>query len=218
MISITERLRVPELRGAKRLPRSFAERDPVLVAPELLGKLLRRGPLVARIVEVEAYRGASDAASHAFRGKTARNATMFGPAGHLYVYFTYGMHWCANVVCGPDGEAAAVLIRALAPLSGLGEMQAARPAARLPRDLCNGPAKLCQALGITGTDNGADLLAPAQGRSGSGRAGGGAPVRLLDDGTPPPRRPGRGTRIGIREATEKRWRFWVPGDPNVSRP
>ena len=134
------------------------------------------------------------------------------------MYFTYGMHWCANVVCGPDGEAAAVLIRALAPLSGLGEMQAARPAARLPRDLCNGPAKLCQALGITGTDNGADLLASAQGRSGSGRAGGAAPVRLLDDGTPPPRRPGRGTRIGIREATEKRWRFWVPGDPNVSRP
>jgi DNA-3-methyladenine glycosylase len=200
------------------MQRSDLEGDPVAVARRLLNKVLVRGGRSGRIVEVEAYHGTNDAASHAYRGPTTRTAVMFGPPGFLYVYFTYGMHWCANVVCGPDGEAAAVLIRALAPLSGLGEMQAARPAARLPRDLCNGPAKLCQALGITGTDNGADLLASAQGRSGSGRAGGAAPVRLLDDGTPPPRRPGRGTRIGIREATEKRWRFWVPGDPNVSRP
>ena len=200
------------------MQRSDLEGDPVAVARRLLNKVLVRGGRSGRIVEVEAYHGTNDAASHAYRGPTTRTAVMFGPPGFLYVYFTYGMHWCANVVCGPDGEAAAVLIRALAPLSGLGEMQAARPAARLPRDLCNGPAKLCQALGITGTDNGADLLASAQGRSGSGRAGGAAPVRLFDDGTPPPRRPGRGTRIGIREATEKRWRFWVPGDPNVSRP
>jgi len=200
------------------MQRSDLEGDPVAVARRLLNKVLVRGGRSGRIVEVEAYHGTNDAASHAYRGPTTRTAVMFGPPGFLYVYFTYGMHWCANVVCGPDGEAAAVLIRALAPLSGLGEMQAARPAARLPRDLCNGPAKLCQALGITGTDNGADLLASAQGRSGSGRAGGAAPVRLLDDGTPPPRRPGRGTRIGIREATEKRWRFWVPGDPNLSRP
>ncbi|MGO8826560.1 MAG: DNA-3-methyladenine glycosylase [Acidimicrobiales bacterium] len=200
------------------MQRADLDGDPVVVARRLLNKVVVRGGRSGRIVEVEAYHGTNDAASHAYRGPTPRTAVMFGPPGFLYVYFTYGMHWCANVVCGPDGEAAAVLIRALAPLSGLGEMQAARPAARLPRDLCNGPAKLCQALGITGTDNGADLLAPAQGRSGSGRAGGGAPVRLLDDGTPPPRRPGRGTRIGIREATEKRWRFWVPGDPNVSRP
>jgi len=200
------------------MQRSDLEGDPVAVARRLLNKVLVRGGRSGRIVEVEAYHGTNDAASHAYRGPTPRTAVMFGPPGFLYVYFTYGMHWCANVVCGPDGEAAAVLIRALAPLSGLGEMQAARPAARLPRDLCNGPAKLCQALGITGTDNGADLLASAQGRRRSGRAGGAAPVRLLDDGTPPPRRPGRGTRIGIREATEKRWRFWVPGDPNVSRP
>jgi len=110
------------------------------------------------------------------------------------------------VVCGPDGDAAAVLVRALAPLTGLEAMRDARPAARHDRDLCNGPAKLCQALGITGADSGTDLLDP------------GAPgVRLLDDGTPPPRRPGRGTRIGIKEAREKRWRFWVPRNTAVSR-
>jgi DNA-3-methyladenine glycosylase len=192
--------------------------SPVTVAPWLLNKVLARGERAGRIVEVEAYHGANDAASHAYRGLTPRTAIMFGPPGFLYVYFTYGMHWCANVVCGPDGEAAAVLIRALAPLTGLDEMWEARPAARLERDLCNGPAKLCQALGITGDDNGADLLgARRRARAATPAADGTSEVRLLDDGTPPPRRPGRGTRIGIREATEKRWRFWVPGDPSVSR-
>jgi len=186
--------------------RSDLEGGPVAVAPRLLNKVLVNGDRSGRIVEVEAYHGANDAASHAYRGPTPRTAVMFGPPGFLYVYFTYGMHWCANVVCGPDGEAAAVLIRALAPLSGLEAMREARPAARGDRELCNGPAKLCQALGITGVDNGSDLLAAPPGI-----------IRLLDDGTPPPRRPGRGTRIGIKEATEKRWRFWVPGDPHVSR-
>jgi DNA-3-methyladenine glycosylase len=189
--------------------RSDLEGNPVALAPWLLNKLLVRGERAGRIVEVEAYHGANDAASHAYRGLTPRTAVMFGPPGYLYVYFTYGMHWCANVVCGPDGEAAAVLIRALAPTAGLGEMWEARPAARRERDLCNGPAKLCQALGITGADSGADLLAAGPVP---------ATVRLLDDGTPPPRRPGRGTRIGIKEATEKRWRFWVAGNPAVSRP
>jgi DNA-3-methyladenine glycosylase len=191
--------------------RADLEGSPVALAPWLLNKLLVRGGRVGRIVEVEAYHGANDAASHAYRGLTPRTAVMFGPPGHLYVYFTYGMHWCANVVCGPEGEAAAVLIRALAPTAGLEEMWEARPAARRERDLCNGPAKLCQALGITGADNGSDLLVAGAGR-------GPGPVRLVDDGTPPPRRPGRGTRIGIKEATEKRWRFWVPGNPSVSRP
>jgi DNA-3-methyladenine glycosylase len=197
------------------MQRSDLEAGPVAVAPWLLNKVLVRGGRSGRIVEVEAYHGANDAASHAYRGLTRRTAVMFGPPGFLYVYFTYGMHWCANVVCGPEGEAAAVLIRALAPIRGLPEMRAARPAARSERDLCSGPAKLCQALGLTGSDNGADLLAPA--RRPASRGVQGVPVRLLDDGTPPPRRPGRGTRIGIREATEKRWRFWVPGDPNLSR-
>ena len=203
------------------MQRSDLEGDPLAVAPWLLNKVLVRGERSGRIVEVEAYHGANDAASHAYRGLTPRTAVMFGPPGFLYVYFTYGMHWCANVVCGPEGAAAAVLIRALAPMGGLAAMRAARPAARLERDLCNGPAKLCQALGITGADNGADLLTPTRSRCGPrGSSGdpGEAPVRLVDDGTPPPRRPGRGTRIGIKEATDKRWRFWVPGDPSLSRP
>jgi len=192
------------------------EGSPVVVAPWLLNKVLVRGDRAGRIVEVEAYHGANDAASHAYRGLTPRTAIMFGPPGFLYVYFTYGMHWCANVICGPAGQAAGVLIRALDPVAGVDQMWEARPAARLERDLCNGPAKLCQALGITGADDGADLLA-ARPHSGSATEAGGL-VRLLDDGTPPPRRPGRGTRIGIKVATEKRWRFWVPGNQSVSRP
>ena len=194
--------------------------NPVTIAPWLLNKVLARGERAGRIVEVEAYHGADDAASHAYRGLTPRTAIMFGPAGYLYVYFTYGMHWCANVVCGPEGEAAAVLIRALEPIAGVDEMWEARRAARLERDLCNGPAKLCQALGITGADNGVDLLATRRRSGPAARPADRAPglVRLLDDGTPPPRRPGRGTRIGIKVATEKRWRFWVPGNPSVSRP
>jgi DNA-3-methyladenine glycosylase len=195
--------------------RAELEGSPVAVAPWLLNKVLARGERAGRIVEVEAYHGANDAASHAYRGLTPRTAIMFGPPGFLYVYFTYGMHWCANVICGPEGQAAGVLIRALDPIAGLEQMREARPAARVERDLCNGPAKLCQALGITGADNGADLLADRP-RSGSASETGGL-VRLLDDGTPPPRRPGRGTRIGIKVATGKRWRFWVPGNPSVSR-
>ena len=208
----------PRHAGWARVARCSAtdlEGNPVTLAPWLLNKVLARGERAGRIVEVEAYHGANDAASHAYRGLTPRTAIMFGPPGYLYVYFTYGMHWCANVVCGPEGEAAAVLIRALEPIAGVEEMWEARPAARLERDLCNGPAKLCQALGITGADNGADLLATRRRSGPAARAPG--LVRLLDDGTPPPRRPGRGTRIGIKVATEKRWRFWVPGNPSVSR-
>ena len=175
------------------------------VGPWLLNKVLVRGDRMARIVEVEGYRGEEDPASHAFRGPTARNRTMFGPAGLLYVYFTYGMHWCANVVCGPPGLARAVLLRAGHPLSGFDRMRGARPAARAERDLCSGPAKLCQALGVTGELDGADLL------TGDRR------VWLGDDGTPPPLRPGCGPRVGVAAGADLDLRWWVEGDPNVSR-
>lgn len=184
--------------------RTFLATSAVAVAPRLLNLLLVSGSRVGRIVEVEAYRGTEDPASHAFGGPTPRNATMFGPAGHLYVYFTYGMHWCANVVCGPPGVAEAVLVRALAPVAGLEEMWEARAAARRERDLCSGPAKLCQALGIDRAYDGLDLLSPS------------SPVRLLDDGTPPPRRPSVGPRIGISRAVEARWRWWVTNSASVS--
>lgn len=174
------------------------------MAPELLGKVLVAGDRAGRIVEVEAYAGADDPGSHAARGPTRRNATMFGPPGHLYVYFTYGMHWCANVVCGDEGVASAVLLRALAPLAGIDAMTAARPRARRRRDLTSGPAKLCQALGITGADDGVDLLV--------------GPVVVLDDDTPPPRPPGVSTRIGLSAGAEHPWRWYVPGDPHLSRP
>jgi DNA-3-methyladenine glycosylase len=200
--------------GTRRLDRSLLASDPVEVAPLLLGKLLQRGDLSARIVEVEAYRGAEDAASHAFRGRTARNGIMFGPPGYLYVYFTYGMHFCANVVCWPEGRAGAVLLRALAPLTGLEEMAARRfpapdAAPWRPESLCSGPAKLCQAFAIDRSADGFDLV--------SGNGG----ILLLDDGTPPPLRPGVGTRIGLAKtnaARDEPWRFWVPGDASVSRP
>ena len=186
------------------LPRRFYNREVTEVAPELLNKVLVRGPLAARIVEVEAYRGEEDPASHAYRGPTRRNATMFGPPGHLYVYFTYGMHWCANAVCRPEGTGHAVLLRAGAPLEGLEAMYAARPAAVRDRDLCRGPARLCQAFSVTGIDDGTDLVK--------------GDIRICDDGTPPPERPGQGVRIGIRQAAERPWRWWVDGDPNVSGP
>jgi DNA-3-methyladenine glycosylase len=190
---------------ARPVDRTLLEDDPLVVAPRLLNLLLAYGDRVARIVEVEAYRGDRDPASHAYRGETPRNAVMFGPAGRLYVYFTYGMHYCANVVCDRDGVAGAVLLRAASPVAGLEGMRTLRPAARSDRDLLNGPAKLCQALGIGRIDNGADLL-------------GRGPVRLLEDGTPPPRRPRRGPRVGISVATEVPWRWWVPGDAHVSGP
>jgi DNA-3-methyladenine glycosylase len=186
------------------LPRTFYDADPLVVGPQLMNKLLVRGSRVGRIVEVEAYRGADDPASHAFRGPTKRNAIMFGPSGHLYVYFTYGMHWCANVVCQPEGTGHAVLLRALAPVAGLPLMRRARPPGTLDRNLTNGPAKLCQALGITGQDDGADLV------TGDRR------LTISDDGVPPPPRPGVSGRIGISQAADFPWRWWVPGDRYVS--
>jgi DNA-3-methyladenine glycosylase len=190
------------------LERDFYRRSSLEVAPELLNKLVvvGDGRRVGRIVEVEAYRGADDPASHAFRGRTPRNATMFGPAGHLYVYFTYGMHFCANVVCGEEGEASAVLLRGLTPVAGLEEMWAARPACRRPRDLCAGPARLCVALGIDRAFDGADLVT------------GDREVVVADDAVPPPAAPGVGGRVGLRVATDRPWRFYVAGAPGLSRP
>jgi DNA-3-methyladenine glycosylase len=188
------------------LDRDFYRRDPRLVAPDLLGKVMRTPDgRAGRIVETEAYCGAIDPAAHAYRRKTTRNATMFGPPGHLYVYFSYGMHWCCNPVCGEEGEGVAVLVRALAPLEGLEAMREARPACRRDRDLCRGPARLCQALGITGAHDGLDLLDPR------------AHVSILDDGTPPPAAPVVTTRVGITKAVDEPWRWYVDGDPHVSR-
>lgn len=185
--------------------RSFFERPVTDVAPELLGMVLACGDRAGRIVEVEAYGGADDPASHGHRGRTPRNEVMFGPPGHLYVYFTYGMHWCANVVCEPDGYCGAVLLRALAPLRGTADMWADRPAARRERDLCSGPAKLTAALDISREHNGTDLTDPA------------SPVRLLQRDAPAAAA-ATSTRIGITAATERAWRWYIPGDPNVSRP
>jgi DNA-3-methyladenine glycosylase len=191
--------------GAGRaLPRSFYRRDSREVAPELLNKILVCRGASGRIVEVEAYVGAIDPGSHAYRGRTARNATMFGPAGHLYVYFTYGMHWCANAVCEDEGIGSAVLLRALAPLEGIEEMVERRRRST-PRELCSGPARLCQALGIGRADDGADLIAADRG------------IQIVDDGTPPPDRPGCSRRIGLSKGVEHPWRWFVPADPNVSR-
>jgi DNA-3-methyladenine glycosylase len=187
------------------LPRSFFLGDARQVAPLLLNKLMTRDGVVGRIVEVEAYRGAEDPASHAYRGPTRRNATMFGPPGHLYVYFSYGVHWCANAVCGPEGTGHAVLLRALAPVTGLEQMWSRRSGARRERDLCSGPGKLCQAFGLTREQDGADLV--------TGDGG----VVLAADERSPPGRPGVGPRVGISVAADYPLRWWVPGDPNVSR-
>lgn len=197
---------------ADLLPAEFYLRDPRQVAVDLLNKLLFHddpdfGRVGGRIVETEAYLGAGlDPGSHAFRGPGKRNATMFGPTGHLYVYFTYGMHWCSNVVCNPAGGGGAVLLRALHPTEGLAVMWSRRPKAKRERDLCSGPARLAQALGLTGAFDGTDLSR--------------GPVVLLDDGTPPPKRPGNSVRIGLSpgKGDESLWRWWVPGDPNVSGP
>jgi DNA-3-methyladenine glycosylase len=192
------------------VPRRFYDRDAREVAPLLLNKVLVSDNRAGRIVEVEAYAGGEDPGSHAFRGQTGRNATMFGPPGHLYVYFTYGMHWCGNAVCSPPGQATAVLIRALEPVAGTDEMRAARShGQRRPladRDLCRGPGRLCQALGIDGDVDGADLVTGDRG------------VRIGDDGTPPPSDPVVTKRVGLSAGADLPWRFHVPDSPYVSRP
>lgn len=193
------------MRG-RRLTGGFFGRDALDVAPALLNKLLVVGDRVGRIVEVEAYRGSDDPASHAHRGPTPRTEVMFGPAGHLYVYFSYGMHWCANVVCGPVGRAGAVLLRAGEPVAGLDAIRAARPAARRDRDLASGPARLCQALGIDGGFGGIDLVRAERG------------VDLATDGWAPDVAPATSVRVGLSPArgADLPWRWYLPGHPHVS--
>jgi DNA-3-methyladenine glycosylase len=165
------------------------------IAPRLLGATIRHGGVALRLTEVEAYAGSDDPGSHAYRGRTPRNEVMFGPAGHLYCYFVYGMHVCANLVTGPVGQAGAVLLRAGEVVAGIELARERRPGVR-DRDLARGPARLCTALGLVLTDNGAVLdleLAPAA-------------VGTV----------ATGPRVGLRLAAERPWRFWLPGEPTVS--
>jgi DNA-3-methyladenine glycosylase len=182
------------------LGREFFDRSVHVVAPELVGVTLLVDGVGGRIVEVEAY-DHEDPAAHGYRGRTARNASMFGPPGHAYVYRSYGVHWCLNFVCEPEGVASAVLIRALEPTHGLDEMRARR-GLEDPRLLCAGPGRLCEALAITREHDGLSLDEP--------------PFELLErEGEP---ELAAGPRIGITQAAEQPWRYGLAGSRYLSRP
>jgi DNA-3-methyladenine glycosylase len=197
---------------AERLPRAALEGWSTDVAPALLGarfvSVIGGARVAVRLTEVEAYMGEADPGSHAYRGETRRTRVMFGPAGFLYVYFTYGMHWCANVVCGPPGVASAVLLRAGEVVEGLDVARARRPAARRDPDLARGPARLTSALGIDGGRDGADLV--------------GGPDLWLEPADAPPQAGAvrTGPRVGVSgdggDGGVFPWRFWLDGDPTVS--
>jgi DNA-3-methyladenine glycosylase len=194
----------------KKLPRSFYIRSPLLVAKDLLGKTFVRKIgktlLAGKIVEVEAYHGEKDPASHAYRGKTRRNEVMFREGGFLYVYFTYGMHFCANVVTGKANKGEAVLLRALEPIDGIETMRENRDMSGRPgalSSLTNGPAKICQAFGIRGEQNGTDLL--------------GDEIYLTEGEPLKKSEIGLSTRIGISRGTEKKWRFFIKGNAWVGK-
>ena len=190
--------------GPLTIDRAALSRPVLDVAPALLGAHLSAGGVTVRLTEVEAYAGEADPGSHAFRGRTPRTQVMYGPAGHAYVYFTYGMHWCVNVVAGADGAASAVLLRAGEVVGGLDSALSRRPGAR-ERDLCRGPARLCKALAIAGEHIGADLLDPA------------SPVRLLAGPAVDPALVRTGPRVGVAgDGAVAPWRFWVDGEPTVS--
>jgi len=198
------------------MPREFFARPSVPVAPDLLGCVLEHqteaGLVAVELTEVEAYAGASDPASHAYRGKTARNAVMFGPPGHAYVYFTYGMYFCVNLVCLGNGSASAVLLRAGRIIEGeeLARTRRTRGTTKIPfRDLARGPARLCQALDIDRSLDGADVCVPD------------SPLRMRwPDASATARSVDRkilsGPRVGISAAAEVPWRFWIEGEPTVS--
>jgi DNA-3-methyladenine glycosylase len=203
-------------RDAKLLRRAFFNRDPRAVARELLGKLIvrrdGRKQLSGRIVEVEAYLGAGDLAAHAAAGHTARNAVLFGPPGHAYVYFIYGVHYCLNISCLPEGDAGGVLIRALEPVSGIREMAEARGLADLDlmatrdlRKLASGPGKLCEALGITRPrDNGKDMLLPT------------SDLQVMSDGFRV-EEVAVTQRIGITKSAEMPLRYVIAGNTFLSK-
>jgi DNA-3-methyladenine glycosylase len=183
----------------QQLSRDFFARSVHEVAPDLIGTTLLVDGVGGRIVELELY-DHEDPASHGFRGRTERNASMFGPPGRAYVYRSYGVHWCLNFVCAEEGVAAAVLVRALEPTHGLDEMRARRGVEPL-RDLCSGPGKLCQALGVTRDHDGCALDEP--------------PFQLLARAETPDIV--TGPRIGITRATELSWRYGLAGSPYLSR-
>jgi DNA-3-methyladenine glycosylase len=194
----------------KKLPRSFYIQPTITVAKQLLGKIFVRKIgdeiLSGKIVEVEAYLGEKDPASHAYRGKTKRNELMFQTGGHLYVYFTYGMHFCANIVTEEADKGRAVLIRAVEPLTGIEIMKKNRKRVFTEHsliNLTNGPAKFCQAFGIAREQNGTDLL--------------GDEIYLTDGVGIPASKIVATTRIGIKTGTDKKWRFYIKGNPLVSK-
>ncbi len=175
----------------------------VEIAPRLLGGVIRLGAVAVRLTEVEAYLGAVDPGSHAFRGQTRRNEVMFGEPGHLYTYFTYGMHVCGNVVCGAVGEASGILLRAGEVIDGIADARARRTTSRSDADLARGPARLAVALGITLAHGGTDLTV--------------GPVTLELPDTRAEHASGPRTGVsGAGGSDAYPWRFWVPGDPTVS--
>ncbi len=206
------------LNRVKLLTRSFFNRDPRIVSKQLLGKVLVRKQdgkvLAGRIVEVEAYLGADDAAAHAAAGRTARNEVLFGPPGHAYVYFIYGVHYCLNISCLPEGDAGCVLIRALEPISGVEQMAEARrlhlkhpdfSSPRIRRAIASGPGKLCEALQVTRPrDNGKDLLSPD------------SDLVVVDDGFRV-KKVITSTRIGITKSADMPLRYLIEGNAFVSR-
>ncbi|TMR89378.1 DNA-3-methyladenine glycosylase [Nonomuraea basaltis] len=208
------------------LPRSFFDRPSHEVAPDLLGRVLTHGSVdgtvAVRLTEVEAYGGpGEDPAAHTYRGRTPRNAVMFGPPGHLYVYFTYGMHFCANLVCLPDGFGSAVLLRAGEVVAGLDEARRRRNGGRtagsggrrpIPdRDLARGPARLAVALGLLREHNGLDAI-----QEGSPLGRPRQSATMLEGAPADPASIRSGPRTGISTARETPWRFWIDGDPTVS--
>ncbi|RAY17249.1 DNA-3-methyladenine glycosylase [Actinomadura craniellae] len=186
--------------------RDFFDRPVLEVAPDLLGRVLAHrtpdGEVAVRLTEVEAYAGPLDPASHAYRGRTPRNAVMFGPPGHAYVYFTYGMHYCVNLVCAPEGTASAVLLRAGEVVSGADLARRRRPRSSA-RDLTRGPARLCQALAVDRAQDGVDGCDPE------------GPLRVLL-GEPAAGEVRSGPRVGVNAASDVPWRFWLDGEPSVS--